>query len=111
MNIVSFNLNGIRSARRKGLSSWIQTHDPDIICVQETKAQIASLSKDDYFQDNYFCDFSCAEKKGYSGVGIYAKKEPLNITYTCGLPWADAEGRYIAFEYENFISFIVILQL
>lgn len=103
MKVVSLNLNGIRSAMRKDLLSWVNQVDPDIIAVQETKAQIPLLSPEEYEIPGYFCDFSNAEKKGYSGVGIYAKQNPLTITKTIGLDWADQEGRYIAFEYTNFI--------
>ncbi len=103
MKIVSFNLNGIRSAMRKDMLSWVQTHNPDIIAVQETKAQIAHLRPDEYQIPGYYFDFSDAEKKGYSGVGIYSKIKPLIITKTTGLDWADNEGRYIAFEYSNLV--------
>lgn len=103
LKVISLNLNGVRSAMRKDLKSWVSQADPDIIAVQETKAQIPSLSEDEYQLPGYFCAFSDAEKKGYSGVGIYAKVAPSSITKTCGLDWADAEGRYIAFEYPNVV--------
>ncbi len=103
MKVVSLNLNGVRAAMRKDLLSWVNQVDPDIIAVQETKAQIPLLSPQEYEIPGYVCDFSNAEKKGYSGVGIYAKKKPINITKTIGLEWADQEGRYIAFEYPSFI--------
>ncbi|MCP8352418.1 exodeoxyribonuclease III [Candidatus Synchoanobacter obligatus] len=103
MKVVSMNLNGIRSAVRKDFKAWVKEHDPDFIAVQETKAQINTLDPEIVQFDGYTSAFSCAEKKGYSGVGIYAKKAPLTIHRTTGLDWADREGRYIAFEYENFM--------
>lgn len=103
MKIASINLNGVRAAFRRGLQDWVSLHDPDIIAVQETKAQIHTLEPQEYLLPNYQSAFSSAEKKGYSGVGLYAKKEPLRIIDSCGLDWADEEGRYIAFEYPNFM--------
>ena len=103
MKIVSMNLNGIRSAVSKDFKRWVDEHEPDIIAVQETKAQIALLDPDIYTFDGYFSAFSCAEKKGYSGVGLYSKSKPLKVHHKLGLDWADNEGRYIAFEYQNFI--------
>ena len=87
LNVVTINLNGIRSAGRKGIFTWLNDLSPDIICVQETKAQIELLQPDDYLLDGYYSKFSCAEKKGYSGVGIYAKQQPTNVIQHCGLDW------------------------
>lgn len=109
MKIVSVNLNGIRSAVSKDFKAWVETYQPDIIAVQETKAQIKLLDPDIYTFPGYTADFSCAEKKGYSGVGLYAKKAPIKINHSLGLDWADKEGRYIAFEYENFICISLYL--
>ena len=88
---------------QKGFADWVQTHQPDFIAVQETKAQIATLDEAQYSLPGYIADFSCAEKKGYSGVGIYAKQPPQTIHKTLGLSWADNEGRFIAFEYPNYM--------
>ena len=103
MKIVSFNLNGIRSSMQKGFKEWVSEHSPDFIAVQETKAQIEALDKEQYQLPGYHHAFSCAEKKGYSGVGIYAKHPPEKIHTELGLDWADSEGRYIAFEYPKYI--------
>ena len=103
MKIVSMNLNGIRSAVSKDFKAWVTEHQPDIIAVQETKAQIAHLDPDIYTFPGYTSAFSCAEKKGYSGVGLYAKTPPTAIHHHLGLDWADNEGRFIAFEYPNFM--------
>lgn len=103
MKVVSFNLNGIRSSIQKGFKEWVSEHSPDFIAVQETKAQIKMLDESQYQLPGYHHAFSCAEKKGYSGVGIYAKHPPEKIHTQLGLDWADNEGRYIAFEYPEYI--------
>lgn len=103
MKIASVNLNGLRAAFRRGFKDWVLEHNPDIIAVQETKAHMHHLEPHEHELDGYYADFVSAEKKGYSGVGIYAKEKPLKIHTTCGLDWADQEGRYIAFEYPNFM--------
>lgn len=101
MKVVSLNLNGIRAAFKKDLRLWIEEHSPDIIAVQETKAQMQEIDPSIYTLQGYYMAFSSAEKKGYSGVGLYAKKPPLSTHHSCGLEWADQEGRFIAFEYEK----------
>lgn len=94
MRIITINLNGIRSAARKGFFEWVITQNADIICVQETKAQMEHLSEG--FQiPGYISHFSDAEKKGYSGVGIYSKKAPENLIDCLGWDCPDKEGRYI----------------
>ena len=103
IKVTSFNANGIRAATRKGFWDWFKIQDIDFLCIQETKAQFNQLEGDNqYFPEGYFYDFKDAIKKGYSGVAIYAKRKPLNIIKEIGLEWADNEGRYIQFDYENF---------
>ncbi|MEK9826155.1 MAG: endonuclease/exonuclease/phosphatase family protein, partial [Methylotenera sp.] len=76
MKIISLNLNGIRSAANKGLFAWIKKLEPDVICMQEIKAQVGDMTTEMLNPEGYFGYFHYAEKKGYSGVGIYAKKQP-----------------------------------
>jgi exodeoxyribonuclease-3 len=95
MRIITANLNGIRSAAQKGFFDWLNTQYADVICVQETKAQMEHLQGDIFRPQGYFCHFSDAEKKGYSGVGIYCKKEPDKISQGLGWDCPDKEGRYI----------------
>ncbi len=101
MRIMSFNANGIRSAGRKGFFEWLDTQAIDIVCVQETKAQVDQLSDELYHPKGYYCHYHDAEKKGYSGVAIYSKQEPLEIVEGCGVDWIDIEGRYLEFVYPN----------
>lgn len=101
MKVISLNLNGIRSAVRKGLIKWIEKQQADLICFQETKAQIQQLTTImSSFQD-WHTAFSDAEKKGYSGVAIFSKKPPQLISKSFGFREADREGRFIQFDFEK----------
>jgi exodeoxyribonuclease III len=95
MRIITANLNGIRSAAKKGFFDWLVTQDADVICVQETKAQMEHLKDTIFRPQGYHAHFADAVKKGYSGVGIYSKKEPDHLIVGLGWEHADQEGRYI----------------
>ncbi len=95
MKIISANLNGIRAAAKKGFFDWMQKESPDVVCIQETKAQIDQLSDPVFAPEGYYRYFFDAQKKGYSGTAIYSKKEPDNIRTGLGWDVADTEGRYI----------------
>lgn len=102
MKVISFNANGIRSAAGKGFYEWLAKQEADFVCLQETKAQVAQLVPEDlYFPKDYFCDYFDAEKKGYSGVAIYAKHKPDRVVKGLGFEIADTEGRYLQFDYPN----------
>lgn len=101
MKIISWNVNGIRAAEKKGLINWIEESDADIICLQETKAQPEQLSDELLNIKNYKSYFESAEKKGYSGVAIYTKKEPISVE-NMGIDEFDSEGRIITVKFENF---------
>lgn len=94
--VITTNVNGIRSAGRKGFFQWVLTQDADVICLQELKAQEADL-QDKLFQlEGYHAYYHCAEKKGYSGVAIYTRHKPTEVVVGLGWPTADTEGRYLA---------------
>lgn len=95
MKIVSANLNGIRSAASKGFLEWLAGTGADIVCLQELKAQAADLSAEMRNPATYRGFFHCAAKKGYSGVGIYSRREPERIVEGIGHADFDAEGRFI----------------
>ena len=95
MRIISVNLNGIRSAERKGFFPWMLQQNVDVVCMQETKAQEHQLPPEVYHPDGYHAYFHDAEKKGYSGVGLYCRTEPDDVVEGLGWPDVDAEGRYI----------------
>ncbi|MDR1718653.1 MAG: exodeoxyribonuclease III [Dysgonamonadaceae bacterium] len=96
MKIISYNLNGIRSAEGKGLIQWLQDANPDVFCVQETKAQPEQIGLLPYQELGYgTCLIHSAQKKGYSGVALFSKKAPDHYTIGMGNDFFDAEGRVI----------------
>jgi exodeoxyribonuclease-3 len=101
LRIVSLNLNGIRSASSKGFLDWLPDQQADILSLQELKAQAADLSAAMHLPAGYDSCFHYAEKKGYSGVGIYSKRPPLRIVEGLGIAEFDAEGRYLQADFET----------
>lgn len=97
MRIISANLNGVRAAARKGFFEWLPSQDADVVCIQETKAQIHQLQGDEqYFPAGYHSYYyDSTVKKGYSGTAIYAKREPDEVIRGMGHEEFDGEGRYI----------------
>jgi exodeoxyribonuclease III len=95
MRVITLNVNGIRSAARKGLFEWLATQDADVVCLQETKAQEHQLSNLCFRPDGCHCRYLDAAKKGYSGVAIYARKEPDEIIEGLGSEEFDPEARYL----------------
>ncbi|MEN8856658.1 MAG: exodeoxyribonuclease III [Flavobacteriaceae bacterium] len=102
MKIISYNVNGIRAAIKKGILDWLQQANPDVICIQETKAQQdqvdASLIELAGYPYQYW--FS-AQKKGYSGVAIFCKEKPNHIEYGTGIETMDFEGRNIRVDFDE----------
>jgi len=101
VRVISINLNGIRSAFSKGLIPWLDQQSADIVCLQELKAQAADLTPDMSAPQGYHGYFHFAEKKGYSGVGIYSRRKPDALIVGLGIPEFDSEGRYIEAQYGN----------
>ena len=99
--LTSLNLNGIRSATSKGLEPWLAAHQPDCICVQEVKAQAEHMEGSFKSLAGLKGYFHLAEKKGYSGVGIYTKHEPSDVVIGYGSPEFDAEGRYVELRFDT----------
>src|SRR5579872_2016426 len=99
VKIITLNVNGIRSAARKGFYAWMEREDPDVVCLQETKAQEHQLPLEAAAVSHYTAVFLDAVKKGYSGVAIYAKKEPQNVVRGLGWPEYDREARWVQFDY------------
>ena len=96
MRVITLNCNGIRSAARKGLFDWLARQNADFVCLQETKAQRADLDGNVvYFPEGWRLFFNSAEKKGYAGVALYARREPDEVLTTLGAREFDAEGRYL----------------
>ncbi len=101
LKISSYNINGIRAAHRKGLTDWVSQSNPDIICIQELRADETQLP-DEIKELNYHQYMVSAEKKGYSGVAIFSKHEAANIIHGMGVDWIDSEGRVISAEFDAF---------
>ncbi len=100
LRVTTFNANGIRSAARKGFFTWLLSESPDVLCMQETKAQEHQLPPEALELEHYPASaFVDAEKKGYSGVAIYAKRPPDRIVRGLGMPDMDAEGRFVRFDW------------
>lgn len=94
MKIISYNVNGIRAALKKGLIEWLKATDADVICFQETKAQPEQIDNSIFEDIGYhYCYWFSAEKKGYSSVGIVSKTEPKHVEYGTGINYMDREGR------------------
>ncbi|HCB13709.1 MAG TPA: exodeoxyribonuclease III, partial [Gammaproteobacteria bacterium] len=101
MRVITFNANGIRSAARKGFFNWLAGQDADIVCIQETKAQIHQLPSDPYHPAGHHCYYYDAERKGYSGVALYARCEPDEVRTGLGWPECDREGRWLEMRFKN----------
>ena len=95
MRIITLNANGIRAAGRKNVFPWLTKQKADVICVQETKAQVHQLEDELFHPAGYHCTYVDAIKKGYSGVALYARKTPDNVITKMGCAEFDDEGRYV----------------
>ncbi|MBN2619317.1 MAG: exodeoxyribonuclease III, partial [Spirochaetales bacterium] len=102
IKIITWNVNGIRAAESKGLYKWMKDENPDILCLQETKANPEVLTTKFIEQPGYYSYFASAEKKGYSGVVTYSKEKPSSINIL-GIDEFDSEGRYLELEFKDFI--------
>ena len=102
MKIISYNVNGIRAAMRKGLLDWLQQADPDVFCVQETKANKDQVELDQIEAAGYNHHYwFSAQKKGYSGVAIFCKQKPNHVAYGTGIESMDFEGRNIRVDFDH----------
>ena len=102
LTLLSWNVNGIRAAERKGLLDWLKDEDPDILCIQETKAMPEQVSEAVKAPPGYHAFWNPAERKGYSGVLIYSKQKPVKATKGMDIERFDAEGRVLHLEFPNF---------
>ena len=99
MKFISWNVNGLRACVQKGFEEYFKEADADFFCLQETKLQEGQI---DFAPEGYFCYWNYAVKKGYSGTAVFAKKEPLTVSYGIGIEEHDQEGRVITLEYDSF---------
>ena len=101
MKILSYNVNGIRAALKKGFATWLESSQTDVICIQETKALKEQVDTNIFSKLGYYQYWFSAQKKGYSGVSIFTKLKPENITYGCGIDYIDLEGRIIRIDFDK----------
>lgn len=101
MKIISYNINGLRAAIKKGFLEWVKENQADVICLQEVKIQQIQFPLEGLNELGYYHYWFFAQKKGYSGVGILSKKKPLKITYGLGIDYMDEEGRNIRIDFEE----------
>ncbi len=104
MKLISWNVNGLRAAMKKGFEEFFLSQEADLFCVQETKLQEGQI---DFAPEGYECYWNYAEKKGYSGTAIFTRKKPLHVYYGLGIEEHDQEGRVITLEFEDFYFVVV----
>jgi len=102
MKIVSWNVNGLRSAHRQGFMDWLEGAAPDILCLQEIKCQEDQLLEGLLRPLGYHAFYNCAAKKGYSGVAVYSRAEPVATHQELGLGRFDFEGRLLRLDFSDF---------
>ena len=95
MRIISYNVNGIRAAIKRGFIDWLKTDPADVVCIQEVKAHEADIDRIAIESAGYYPYFFLAQKKGYSGVGVLSKIKPMNVEYGHGKEQSDFEGRVL----------------
>ncbi len=105
MNILSWNINGIRAAEKRGFLDWLQKTSPDILCLQETKAQPDGINHELLQPPGYYTYWNSPERKGYSGVATFTKEKPIEAENGFGNTQFDGEGRVIITEYSEFTLF------
>ena len=105
MKIFSWNVNGVRAIEKKGFLDWIEDENPDIVCIQETKAKVEQLSPSLIEDHGYHTYWHSAERPGYSGVATFSKIEPYYVQKGLGIDRFDSEGRVLITEHENFLLY------
>ncbi len=105
MKLISWNVNGVRAAVKKGLLDWLESEKPDILCLQETKAHKEQLTSEILEDHGYHTYWHSGEKKGYSGVATFSREEPLYVQEGLGIEKYDIEGRVLLTEHDNFLLY------
>jgi exodeoxyribonuclease-3 len=101
MRAITCNTNGIRSAERKGFFPWLETQNADVVCIQETKAQIHQLDREVFAPKGYHCFYNDAERPGYSGTALFSRAKPKKITTRLGWEPMDSQGRYLQADFKG----------
>ncbi len=105
IEILCWNVNGIRAVERKGFLSWLNQESPDILCLQETKAQPGQISSEVQQPPGYYAYWNFPQRKGYSGVATFSKEKPISVENGFDIKQFDIEGRVIITKYPQFILF------
>jgi exodeoxyribonuclease-3 len=105
MKLISWNVNGVRAVVKKGFLDWLEQAQPDILCLQETKAHVDQLTAEILTDHGYHTYWHSGERRGYSGVATFCKEEPLYVQEGLGIERYDAEGRVLVTEHENFLLY------
>ncbi len=105
MRLFSWNVNGVRAIEKKGFLDWVDNTSPDILCIQETKANFDQLPESLQNIHGYHGYWHSGVRKGYSGVATFCKNEPLDVQYGLGIEKYDREGRVLITEFENFLLY------
>ena len=105
MRLISWNVNGIRAAVKKGFLDYLADEEPDILCIQESKAHKEQLTSEILKDHRYYTFWHSGVKKGYSGVATFSKKEPLFVQEGLGIKKYDDEGRVLITEHDNFLLY------
>jgi exodeoxyribonuclease-3 len=103
MKLISWNVNGLRAVLKKGFLDYLETEQPDIIGLQETKLQLDQIPNEIKAMEGYHQFWSCADRKGYSGVALFTKEEPIHVEYSMNVDEFDSEGRTIIAEFKDFV--------
>ena len=105
MRLISWNVNGIRAAVKKGFLDWLEHEQPDICCIQETKAHTDQLGSEILVDHGYKAYWHSGERRGYSGVATFCREEPLFVQEGLGIEKYDREGRVLITEHEGFLLY------
>ena len=105
MRLLMWNVNGLRAVYKKNFKEWFDSENADIYCIQETKSHLSQIPEEIVNKPGYYSYFTHAEKRGYSGVALWTKKEPIDVTDKLGISRFDNEGRYIRADFPEFILF------
>lgn len=99
--VITCNTNGIRAAQRKGFFDWLKKQRADVVCIQETKAQIHQLDPALFEPTGYYCFYNDAQRPGYSGTALFSRKKPNKIVTSLGWEPVDSEGRYLQADFDG----------
>jgi exodeoxyribonuclease-3 len=105
MKLISWNVNGVRAVVKKGFLDWLDQAQPDVLCLQETKAHVDQLTAEILTDHGYHTFWHSGERRGYSGVATFCKDEPFYVQEGLGLDRYDTEGRVLVTEHENFLLY------